>query len=478
MRIGQTSLITFVSRVLASAIGFLGTIYFARELGASVLGMYSLVLAVVGWLAIGGKVGVMSAIQKRLSEGEERAEFFTAGVISISCLFLVVVALIFLFRSALTSYIGTEVTGFIVLLLFATLLNGLVGSTLSGFHLVHVKGMLNPVRMSARTLTQIAAVAAGFGLFGMLGGYAAGYVLVSLVGLWIVSPSIKLPEKRHFRSLKQYAQYSWIGSVHSRAFGWIDIAVLGLFVASDLIGVYSVSWTIGTFFLAFGGSISSAIFPEISELSAAESRERAEPIVNDALAFSGLIGIPGLVGAILLGPRILRIYGTDFGRGTAVLAILVGSCLIESYRQQLTGALGAIDRPDYGFRVSAIFIVANVVLNLGFVFLFGWVGAAVATALSAAIATGLGYHYLRREVDVSVPLRDISNQWFAALVMGGIVRIGMWIEGAYRLLGHNVGTVLVLVGVGAGVYFSILLLVSQRFRRAVEANLPADMPSL
>lgn len=478
MRIGQTSLITFGSRVLASAIGFAGTIYFARELGASVLGVYSLVLAVVGWLAIGGQVGVTSAMQKRLSEGEERAEFFTAGVISIGCLFIVVSMFVFLFRSALMSYVGAEVSGFLVLLLFATLLKGVLGSTLSGYHLVHVKGILSPVRISARTLLQVIAVSAGFGLFGMFGGYAAGYVLVNLIGLWIVSPSIARPSRRHFRSLKRYAQYSWIGAVRTKVFGWIDIIVLGLFVSSDLIGIYSVSWTIGTFFLTFGSSISSAIFPEVSEVSKSESRERVAPIVHDALAFSGLVVIPGLVGAILLGPRILRIYGTDFARGTAVLSILVGSCLIESYRQQLSGSLGAIDRPDYGFRVSATFIVANVLLNLGLVSMFGWIGAAVATTSSAAIATILGYHYLNREIDISIPLREIANQWFAALVMGGVVRFGMWLEETYELIGHNVATVFILVGVGGGIYFSVLLLVSNRFRRTVEENLPLDVPLL
>jgi len=474
MRIGQTSLITFVSRVVASAIGFAGTIYFARELGATVLGQYSLVLAIVGWLAIGGKIGVTSALQKRLSEGEEQGEFFAAGAITVGGLFLLVSALVYLFRAPLTTYVGAEVTGFVVLLLFATLLNEMTGSVLSGHHLVHVKGLLNPVRMSARTLVQVAAVVGGLGLFGMLGGYAAGYVVVGLIGLWIVSPAVEWPSKRHFRSLKEYAQYSWIGTIHSRAFGWIDIVVLGVFVSSDLVGIYSVSWTIGTFFLAFGGSISTAIFPEVSKLSATEGRDRAAPLVHDALAYAGLIVIPGLVGAVLLGPRILRIYGTEFVRGTAVLGLLVGSCLVESYRQQLTGTLGAIDRPDYTFRVSALFVVANVVFNLGLVSLFGWVGAAVATLLSASVATLAGYYYLAREIDFDVPLREIGKQWVAALAMAGVVYAGLRLEETYRLLSHNFATVLLLVSLGAGVYFAVLMAISTRFRTTVRNNLPVD----
>jgi O-antigen/teichoic acid export membrane protein len=47
MRIGQTSVAVFVSKLVESALGFVATPYFAREPGASVLGSYALVLALV-----------------------------------------------------------------------------------------------------------------------------------------------------------------------------------------------------------------------------------------------------------------------------------------------------------------------------------------------------------------------------------------------------------------------------------------------
>lgn len=473
MRIGQTSLIAFISRVTASAIGFVGTIYFARELGASVLGVYSLVLAVVGWLSIAGG-GITSATEKRLSEGTEEAEFFTAGTVAVGGLFLAISILVYFFRGSFDAYLGAEVAGFVVLILAVTLLLQLTNSTLVGQHLVHIKGLLVPVRMSSRTLLQVGAVSTGLGLIGLLGGYVAGYVVACLVGLWIASPSFTIPSKRHFSSLKSFAQYSWLGLVRSRVFGWVDVLVLGVFVSSDLVGIYSVSWTIGTFFLTFSGSINDAIFPEISRLSARDETQRTASVVRDAIAFAGLFVIPGFVGAVLLGPRLLRIYGPEFVQGTAVLSILVTSCLFQSYYQQLSTTLGAIDRPEYTFRVNAVFIGANVVGNVGLIYAFGWVGAAVATALSAVVGVLLGYYYLRREIRFSIPLAEIGKQWFAALLMGGVVYAGLWIEATYRLVSHNVATVLILVGTGAIVYFVILLSISATFRRTVRNNLPVD----
>lgn len=83
MRIGQTSFIVFASRLLASALGFIATIYFARVLGATIIGYYALTIAIASWLELGGHLGISSAITKRLSEGDERSAYFTAGALSV-----------------------------------------------------------------------------------------------------------------------------------------------------------------------------------------------------------------------------------------------------------------------------------------------------------------------------------------------------------------------------------------------------------
>jgi O-antigen/teichoic acid export membrane protein len=474
MRIGQTSLIVFVSKVVGSIAGFLATLYFARELGAGVLGVYSLVLAVVGWIGIGGKVGVTAAVRKRMSEGGEEDEFFTAGMLSLIAMFVVLMMLVYAFRDSLEAYIGQPVIHFVVLLLFATLLNGMSASTLVGSHLVHIEGLLTPVRMIVRSVSQIALVFLGFGLTGMLTGHVVGYALVGVIGLVIAGPSLRIPSRRHFEQLFAYAKYAWLGSVERRTFGWVDVTVLGLFVDPDLIGIYSVAWTISTFLLTFSTAISSAIFPEISNLTADSPNQAAAPILQDALRYAGLILVPGLVGAAIIGPHILRIYGSEFTVGGTVLTVLVAAVLIRSYQKQLLAILGGVDRPDLTFNVNAWFIGSNFVLNLVLVYLYGWVGAAVATALSAAIGTALAYRYTTALIDFELPYAVVGKQVLAATVCGVVAYVGLWIEETFRLLQHNFGLVLVLVGLGAGAYFAVLFGISTEFRTTVRANLPTD----
>jgi O-antigen/teichoic acid export membrane protein len=131
-----------------------------------------------------------------------------------------------------------------------------------------------------------------------------------------------------------------------------------------------------------------------------------------------------------------------------------------------------LDRADVTFRINAIFITSNIVLNVGLVYWVGWYGAAAATALSTGLAMVLAYYFLTRLVDFDVPYLDIAKQLFAALIMGGYVLGLLRIERTYALLQHNFALVLILVGTGAAVYFLSLFGLSATFRTTVSNNLP------
>ncbi|AGB30908.1 polysaccharide biosynthesis protein [Natrinema pellirubrum DSM 15624] len=479
MKIGQTSIIYFLSRVVTSILGFIATIYFARLLGADPLGTYYLVLGVVSWLAIAGKVGVSEAVTKRVSEGEEREQYAVAGILFVGILFVILTIGLLIFRPYVNSYIGHTSTVYIFLLLFVTLSWSIISSVLQGLHLVHLQGILSPVRTSSRAVLQISAVAAGLGLTGLFLGYAAGYLLVFTIGGLVIIrniDAISVPRKRHFQSLFDYAKYAWLGGLQSRMFNYTDVIVLGFFVPSALIGIYSIAWNIAMFLILFSSSMGATVFPEMSELSAQHDPQEVARLVEDVLSYTGFVLIPGFVGGMLLDERLLRIYGDEFTQGTRVLLILIVAALFYAYQNQILTTLNAIDRPDLSFRINALFIVANLALNVVLVYVYGWIGAAVATALSVTISLVVAYYMLKTLINFATPYREIARQWIAALLMGAVVYGILWIENTYRLLGHNAATVVALTGLGATVYFLVLFAISAQFRATIDRNLPVKLP--
>ncbi|MDB2276729.1 polysaccharide biosynthesis C-terminal domain-containing protein, partial [Halorubrum ezzemoulense] len=184
--------------------------------------------------------------------------------------------------------------------------------------------------------------------------------------------------------------------------------------------------------------------------------------------FGGLFLIPGLFGGILLGERLLRIYGPEFPRGAFVLSVLIVANLFMGYQTQLMNTLNAIDRPDLAFRVNVVFVVANVTLNVVLISLYGWVGASVATASSIGLSLVLAYRHVNAIIEFDLPVGEIARQWIAGILMAGVVYGGLRIEETYRLIGHNFAIVVLLVIVGASIYFTILLGISTAFRKTVD----------
>lgn len=481
MRIGQTSLIYFLSRIVASIVGFLATVYFARILGADPLGIYYLVLGLVSWLAIVGKIGVSGAVTKRVSEGEEPGKYALAGLTFVLLLFGVLAISVLVFRPYVDGYLDHPASGYLILILFVTLLWSITSSVLTGLHLVHVKGILSPVKTGGQSLLQVGAIVVGLGLTGLFLGYVMGFLFVIGVGSIFALRRLQwdtVPQWRHYESLFEYAKFAWLGNLESRMFNYTDVIVLGFFVSTGLIGVYSIAWNIAMFLNLFSGSISSTLFPEMSKIATQENKQAVSNLVEDALAFGGLILIPGLIGGLILDYRLLMIYGDEFTQGTAILSLLIAAALLRGYQKQLLNTLNAIDRPDLSFRTNALFVVANLGLNVVLIYLYGWIGAAVATTFSVAISLFVAYRYLVSIVEFSIPVSEISRQWAAALFMGIIVYLAREL-GEARLTwidDYNAVFVLLLVGLGATVYFLLLFAISGQFRRTVSDNLPMEFP--
>jgi O-antigen/teichoic acid export membrane protein len=469
MRLGQTSVITFISQLAVSIAGFAATWYIARFLGPGVYGTYALFMAVLVWLKILGNNGVRTALIKRLSESSGGGGYLGAGALVQTLVFVVLAAVIFVFRGFINAYLGFEASLPLIGILAVTFFYAIVMGTLEGEHRVHVASMLQPVDRTLRSVLQIAAAALGFGLLGLLWGYAVAALVVGFVGLAFVTVRPSLPGREHVEGLTSFAGYSWLTGVESRAFASMDTLVLAYFLVggNQLIGIYEVAWNLASVLAVFGVAISQSLFPAVSALSSRDDGEAVASLTNDALAYTGLFVIPGLIGALAVGRSVLAIYGQVFTKGYVVLVVLVVARLVYVYESQLVNVLNAIDRPDAAFRVSIAFIVTNLVLNVALIAEFGWTGAAVATAVSAVVGLVLAYRALSSLVPVALPVREIGKQWSAAVAMGVLVYAGrLW-------LGTSVVTAFALVPVGAAAYFAVLSVLSERFRSVVQSNLPA-----
>jgi len=247
----------------------------------------------------------------------------------------------------------------------------------------------------------------------------------------------------------------------------MDTIVLSLFVSTSLIGIYEVSWNLASILILAGVSIQGTLAPTISELSVNEDFDQIHHLLNEGLVFAGVFAVPGLFGAVVLGPRILTIYRPEFAVGWGVLTILVLARLIAVYGMTFVNATGSIDRPDVAFRVNLAFIGTNLLLNLILVSLIGWVGAAIATSVSALVVLVLGYRAMAGLIGKPrVPYAEISREVMAGALMA------IALLGISRLAPPGDVITVLLVLLGAAVYLLVLLAISSRVRVKARSLLP------
>lgn len=462
MKLGRKATLTFVAQIGTTMVGFLATLYFARVLGEEVLGTYFLVVAIVLWSKSLGTVSVETAVEKRISAGDDPRAYFGAGAVLVAVVALVAAAALFLLRGQVRAYVDVPVAA-IVAILMATLVFSYLGSILQSEQRVHVASLLETFDRLIRSVVQVVLVVVGYEIGGLLAGHVVGVIAAGLVAAALVSVRIGRPRRRHFTGIREFAQYSWLGGIKARAFASMDTLVLGVFVSTGLIGIYEIAWNVASVLVIFGNSIVRVMFPTIS--AAEDDPGRVAELVEDATAFTGLFVVPGLVGSVLIGREVLSVYGTTFEQGALVLVLLVAARLLQSYNDQFTTALMAIDRPDVSFRINGVFVAVNLTLNVLLVWRFGWVGAAVATLISSAVSLALSYRAMRAKVAFDTPRRELANQWFAALGMGGIVFV------AERAVGDDLAATLALVALGGATYFGALAVLSPRFRKTVARNI-------
>lgn len=472
MRLGQTSVINFGSTLLASIAGFAATLYIAKELGSATLGAYSLFIAVLTWAKTGFGSGLHYAVNKRVSEIGDSSRELGAGLIVQTVAFVVVSFGLIAVRNPLNEYLSFRGTELLILTLGAVLAFSFVNSTLHGEQKVHIAALLKPIDRIIRSSVQLAVVflsLLGGSVAGLVWGYVAGAVVATVIGATFVSIRPRLPDREHFENVLGFTRYSWLSALEERSFSAMDTVVLGAFVSTNFIGYYEVAWNLASLLAIFGTAIVQTLFPTISKLASNDNHDAVSDLVTDGLAYLGLFLVPGLFGVLVVGEHVLRIYGDEFQRASTVLVILVVARLIYAYEAQFISTLDALDHPEVAFRVNLIFVTANLVLNVTFIYLFGWIGAAVATGTAAVIGLVLSFRALQSFVEFDLPLRELTNQLIAAVVMGGIV----WITKPVlvQIFPGPILTALLLVGSGAVVYFLVLVVISEQFRMTIRNNI-------
>lgn len=422
MELDRSSVALFGSRLLVSLFGFLSTVYFARELGPTGLGVYFTFEALVNVVTVFSRFGTDSALEKRISEvgPGERGEFITGAFIVALAPVLVVSSLILLFSRPVNEYIGVAAVPLLVLAVLTGTSNSLFVGVLRGEQKLISSAVLELVGEGVRVGISVLLLIGGFGVGSLLYGVIASLVIRILFALLLVETSFEPPRIESVKSLASFSRYSVGVAVSGLSYGWTDTLLLAYLLSQYWVGIYEAAWNISVVTLLASQALGTAVFPSVSEWHALGELNKIENAFTEAVTYALLLVFPAIAGVIVLSGPIMRVI-YQFQAGEIVLVVLVAEKLFQSVSQIASQVLLGINRPKLVFVGNAALVTANVSLNVLLIPPFGILGAAIATASTSVLIAGINLYYLRRFIGLNFAWRNHVWQAVGAVLVGVVV---------------------------------------------------------
>ncbi|EKB1971708.1 murein biosynthesis integral membrane protein MurJ [Vibrio parahaemolyticus] len=226
----------------------------------------------------------------------------------------------------------------------------------------------------------------------------------------------------------------------------------------------------------FGIAIATVILPALSRKHVDSQSEGFTHTMDWGVRMVTLLGIPAMLGLMALAKPMLMVL---FMRGEfspqdvhqASLSLLAYASGLLNFMLIKVLAPGYYSRQDTKTPVKygIIAMVTNMVFNAIFAYFYGYVGLAIATALSAFVNMALLYRGLHIAGVYQITKRTVffiirlvvAGAAMVAAILWQLEDMSVWLEWSFA---HRSGMLGMLIGLGAAVYLAVLFLTGVRLK--------------
>ncbi len=408
----------FLMRVASTALGFCSTLLLARLLPAEQFGGYVYAMAWVNLLVIPAVLGFDKLVIRNVSifEAEQHwahlrgmwrfSLWFTGG------LGVGIALLTYLFGGVATRWLDAvlvEPLRLAVVLIPLIAVARVRGAVMIGLHHV-VPGkfpemVLRPLLfilflllfhqvvqwpMDARTAVALNLVAV------VIAFVVGGILLRRVMPVEAERTSPVFNAGRWLRAAAPLALLAALQIINSR----IDIIMLGALRGAVDVAIYNVvtlAATLTSFVLV---AATGAISPVVAQTYAQGKAQRLQHLVTSSSRAIFAASLPIALLMLIFGQPFLALFGAQYEAGYPALAVLVVGQLLNAAFGAVGVLLTMTHHGGLAARGAAIGMLANVMLNMVLIPLWGVVGAAVASMLTLLLWNLLFALFVRRELGI------------------------------------------------------------------------------
>ncbi len=450
-------------------LNFVGRVYAARHLTLAQFGDFNLGLAFAGLLALTALLGLNQALARTLAGNPDpavrrRLIRWAGGVTTITG--VVSSVLVFLLAGSIASLFdpagSAELT--LVFQMFSvtvglTLLCTFLAAIFQGFEDTVPNAWLNQTVQPASFVIFLFVLLA---LHLSLAGVLLAWVLSNLVTFFALLAFTVWRLPRYLppgpvsselpKGLWSLSLALWGISTLTFATAYADTLVLGVLRPESQVGLYSAVMTLARLILVVGAAVTYIFLPVASRLSGLGQAQTLGRVFTTATRWIMIVTLPVfLVLALLPGDSVREIFGVAYLPAAGALVVITTGSFLSILFGPVNAALAGLGATRPLLLAAGVSTLANLILSVTLIPLYGLLGAALAWTLARVLYPGSLAYALYSTYHIHPFRRSLLLPLASALLVGvpvflavPLLHLPLWsVFPSYFLgLGITVGAVL------------------------------------
>jgi O-antigen/teichoic acid export membrane protein len=387
-------------KIVGGLLTFCFYVAIGRLLGARQAGTYFLALTVITVAAVVGRAGLDGTLLRLIAGNAALADWaavkgaFEKGItiaLAVSSVATVVTMALapWLAEALFSTPELTRLIRWMALSVVPLALVTLVARAVQGIRRIADATLINDVAVPALSLVGFGILVPGWGVLGAVAAYTLAAFAALPIGLWLwrrATPQLNgvIGNISTERVLQSSMPLLWVSCLQMIML-WSSTVALGTWATSVDVGLFSAANRTATLISLILWAVNSIAAPKFAALHRQGDMVTLGRLARNSAKLMALLAAPAL-GICLVAPgRVMGLFGPEFIPGGHVLAILAAGQFVNV----VTGSVGfLLIMCGYERTYRNIFLLCaliSVALNIVLVPSMGATGAAIATAVIAAL---------------------------------------------------------------------------------------------
>jgi O-antigen/teichoic acid export membrane protein len=438
--LAKGSIYLITSYVLFYLSGYLIHFVLARNVSPSTYGAIGVILSILTLLQILLMQGIPTAAAKYLSEGADGKEIRNKSLILQFVYALLICLLVYLLSTMIADVFRDKTfipyLKFLPIVIFIRSINQLFNNFFGGYREFKRQAIHMAIDSFPRALFVFLFIYLGYGIYGVLGGYAAA----SLTGLIYAVILFKPKVGQTSVGYAQIINFSFpviLYAIFFQLLTSLDLFFIKTLSGSgEYVGFYTSARVLCTTLTIVSAALSLTLLPSISHSVSTKDVERTNAYIQTSMRYLLMFFVPIAVIISVQAKGLLSLFFTpEYAKAGNALSLLVWAWFFLQTFFVISAMINASGRSKIPAGIAAISILISAVSNTYLVDLYGIEGGALATLITGIVSLGAGLYYVYRIYQISVHMSSTLRICVASgLVLGisvlaepgGILLIG-WI---------------------------------------------------